>query len=303
MPEEALNHTRAVQQAISTTVTCKTLIKYNSNLSNEQKEEILSEIETTLTFLGKRLEIEVSHEVDSLLAPEELGDLLITSTGVEGAVNGARLEAQQSLTHSDEHEISLHHLHQLYRAYLSDEPGKGIADLEARYKTVMGSLDQLQAMTELRHDATASDLTIDGLLSRVRGFMTALYCMFREFAALFAKAVEGQSIDIDTEAMVLLQEYPHEAAQELMRDITPLMRVYNKQHQLQQYRGSLHENARDTTAFLIFLQESLEQTFSRRQEIVAQIKSTASLLNELIALLTDYELAVMHIMQSPSRSR
>lgn len=303
MPEESLNHTQAVQQAISTTVTCKTLIKYNSNLSNEQKEEILSEIETTLTFLGKRLEVDAGHKADLTFSPEKLGDLMITDTGVEGVGNRATLEAHPPATQQEEHEISLHHLHQLYRAYLSNEPGKGIADLETRYKMVMGSLDQLQTMVELRHDATASDLTIDGLLSRVRGFMTALYCMFREFAALFAKAVEGQSIDIDTEAMALLQEYPHEAAQQLMRDITPLMRVYNKQHQLQQYRGSLHENARDTTAFLIFLQECLEQTFSRRQEIVTQIKSTASLLNELIALLTDYELAVMHIMQSPSRSR
>lgn len=303
MPEEPLNHTQAIQQAISTTVTCKTLIKYNSNLSAEQKVEILSEIETTLAFLGKRLEVNTNTEASATLAPEKLADLLITEAGVEYGENKALLGIHQAAPQQEEHEISLRHLRQLYRSYLSNEPGKGIADLEVRYKTVMSTLDQLQAMAELRRDATASDLTIEGLLSRIRGFMTALYCMFREFAALFAKAVEGQSIDIDTEAMVLLQEYPPETAQQLMRDVTPLMRVYHKQHQFQQRKGPLHESARDATAFLIFLQECLEQTFSRRQEIVTQIKSTAGLLNELIALLTDYELAVTSIMQAPSRSR
>ncbi len=303
MPEELFNHTQAFQQAIATTFTCRTLIKYNSNLNAEQKEEILNEIETTLAFLNNRLEINASIEASTALSPEMLADLLIGEAGLEDEENEPLLEAHQPATQRKEHEISLHHLHRLYQTYLSNKPGKGIADLETRYKTVMALLDQLQALAELRHDATASDLTVDGLLSRIRGFITALYCMFREFAALLEKVVEGQNIDIDTEAMALLQEYPHEAEQQLMYDITPLVSVYTKQHQIQQNRGLLHENARDATAFLVFLQGCLEQNFTRRQEIVSQIKSTASLLNELTALLTDYELAVAHIMQSPSRSQ
>ena len=299
MLEESLDHTQAFQQAIATTVACRTLIKYNSNLNSEQKEEILSEIETTLAFLSKRLEVTTSSEASTALLAEKP----TTDVEVKGEENKAQMEPDQPATPQEERAISLHHLHRLYRAYFSNEHGRGIVELDTRYKKVMVALDQLQELAELRHDVTASDLTVDGLLSRVRGFVTAQYCMFREFASLFTKIVEGQSIDIDTEAMTLLQDYPREPAPQFTRDITPLIRVYNKQRQFQQRKGSLRENARNTTAFLIFLQECQEQTFARRQEVVTQIKNTASLLNELITLLTDYELVIAHIIQSPSASR
>lgn len=311
MQEDTFNHTQAFQQAIATTVTCRTLIKFNSNLDATQKEEILQEIEATLAFLNRRLEINASIESNTNLSPEKLADLLIGDEMADEA-DEILLEVPAA-RQKEEHELSLHHLHRLYRIYLSNEPGKGVAALETRYRSVMGVLDQLQELLEARHDSTlrdlltnnllANDLSASDLLVRVRGFVTALYCMFREFAALFAKIIEGQSLDVDTEAMALLQEYPHEATQQLVRDITPLMHVYDRQRQSQQHKGSLRESARDATAFLIFLQECLGETFARRQEIVGQIKNTASLLNELITLLTDYELAVTSIMQAPSKSR
>lgn len=299
MPEESFNHTQAVQQATATIITCRTLIKYNSNLNPEQKADILGEIENTLTLLGKDQGTGMSSMSVPTLAPEQLADLLISNDmGDE-----ADLAASPSGSSQEMREVSLRHLYRLYRTYFSSVPGKGLADLETRYRTVMNMLEQLQELAELRHDATASDLTITGLLSRIRSFVTALYCMFREFAALLAKIVDGQSIDIDTEAMALLQEYPLEMTPQVVHDITPLMHVYNKQRQIQQHKGSFYESTRDATAFLVFLQGCLEQTSARRQEIITQIKSTASLLNELLILLTDYELAVAHIMQSPSRSR
>lgn len=299
MSAESSNHTQAFQQAISTTVACRTLIKYNSNLSAEQKEEILSEIETTLTFLNKRLETNASLESDEAFSPEKLANVLISAEIEDGMQPAPPL----STTLQEEREISLHHLHRLYRTYLSNEPGKGIADLETRYKAVMSVLDQLQELVAAQHGAAASNLNTDSLFSRVRGFTTALYSMFREFAALITRIIEGQSIDIDTEAMALVQVYPHEADSQIVRDITPLLCIYNKQRQLQQQRGSLHESVRDATAFLIFLQECLSQTFARRQDVITQITSTISLFNELIILLTDYELAMENIMQSPSKLR
>jgi hypothetical protein len=298
MSAESLNHTQALQQAITTTVACRTLIKYNSNLSAEQKEEILGEIETTLAFLNKRLEINTNIESSTASLPEKLANLLI-SDGMEDEMPPA---TPLPTTQQREREISLHHLHRLYQTYFRNEPGKGIADLEMRYKTAMHALDQLQELVTAQPDSIASDLNPDGLFSRVRGFTTALYSMFREFAALLTKVIEGQSIDIDTEAMASLQEYSSKANGPLMRDITPLLSIYYKQRQLQQQRGPLYESARDATAFLIFLQECLEQTFTRRQEVVVQIKGTISLLNELIMLLMDYGLVLENLMQSPSKS-
>lgn len=303
MSDELFNHTQAFQQAMATTITCRTLIKYNSNLSTEQKAEILTEIETTLAFLGKSLETNASIEAGTALSPEKLADLLITEAGREEEEDEKVWGPTQSASRIEEPEISLYQIYQLYQRYLSNKPGRGIAIIESRYKTAMSLLDRLQELASARSDTTASDVTADELFSRIRGFITALYSMFREFASLFSKVVEGKNIETETDALAPLQNYQHEAAQQVVHDITPLVSAYEKQRHMQERRGPLRESVRDATAFLIFLQENLEQTVARRQEMASQIKSLANLLNELTILLTDYERAVARIMQAPSKLR
>ena len=301
MLEGPCNHTPQFQQAIATTITCRTIIKYSSKLSADQKAEILAEIEKTLNFLEKGLEANAIIESNPTFPQQKLRNLLATDGIGE---DEEQLEGELPGSERKSTDLSLQNLRKLYHAYLSNEPGKGIPALEVRYKTVMGVLDQLQLFASQRHDATAGDVTAENLLHRVRGFVTAVYCMFREFAVLLSNILEGKNIDMDTEALALLQKYQIEAApQQLMRDITPLLRVYGAHLQLQGREGALADCARDATAFLIFLEEGLDSTFSKRKEIAAQLKTTAGLLNELIRLLTDYEQAVATIIQSPSTSR
>jgi CRISPR/Cas system CSM-associated protein Csm2 small subunit len=300
MSEESFNHTQLFQQAIATTITCRTIIKYNSNLNAEQKAEILTEIEQTLGFLEKRLAINATLESSTALSPEKLIDLLEEDLDTDDEISGDDVLADG---HEELH-ISLQNLHRLYQAYLSNKPGKGIAVLETRYKTVMDVLDQLQEFATQRHDATSGDITVEGLIHRVRGFVTAVYCMFREFAALFTKIVEGKTIDMDTEALALFQKYPPPPVQkQLLCDVTPLVAVYGRHLQLQEHKGALIHCTRDATAFLIFLEANLGQSFERRHEIIAPIKTTVSLLNELTSLLTDYEQAMSSIIQSQSASQ
>lgn len=300
MSEDLFNHSQLFQQAIATTITCRTIIKYNSNLSEEQKAEILGEIETTLVFLEKRQEVNATIEGAQALSPDKLGDLLIE--GIEGEGEG-HLELQFPASAQEELQIALQNLHKLYYAYLSNKPGKGIAALETRYRTVMGVLDQLQELAGSGQDTLTRDQNIEGLLHRVRGFVTAVYCMFREFAVLLSNIVEGKNIDMDTEALALLRKYPLALLQQqLVRDVTPLVSVYGKHLQLQERKGALVDCARDATAFLIFLEESLGQTFARRKEVASQLKTTTALLNDLTSLLMDYEQAVGNIIQAPSAS-
>lgn len=295
MSEDLFSHSQLFQQAIATTITCRTIIKYNSNLSDEQKAEILREVEATLAFLEKRLEVNATLEGNQALVPDKLGDLLIGGIGGEREGYGesrAPVCAQEGL------QLSLHNLHKLYYTYLSNKPGRGIAALETRYRTVMGALDQLQEYT-----GPARDPDLDELLHRVRGFVTAVYCMFREFALLLSNIVEGKSIDMDTEALALLRNDPLALLQQQpVRDVTPLISAYSKHLQLHERRGALIDCTREATAFLIFLEESLGQTFARREEIALQIKTTTALLNELASLLMDYEQAMGNIIQAPSAS-
>lgn len=303
MSEESFSHNQHFQQAIATTITCRTIIKYNTNLSATEKAEILGEIENTLAFLEKRLEVASTIATAPALVPEKLLDLL--ATDVEGELSHddpAELRWPANPAR-EEPQLLLQSLHRLYNAYLSDQPGRGIAELEARYKNVMGVLEQLQDIATRRHDATSGDLNAERLVHRVQGFVTAIYYMFREFASLLSRIVEGQSIDLDTEAMGLIQHYPLPSLpSQFVRDVTPLLTIYHKQRQLQQNRGTLLDCTRDATAFLIFLQKNLVGSSIRQPEIANQIKATINLLHELTGLLMDYEQAVEHIIQAPSAS-
>lgn len=286
MSEDIFSHSQSFQQAIATTITCRTIIKYNSNLSDEQKTEILGEIENALGFLEKRLEVSSSLENGPALIPE---NPLNRSTGTVDR----EVEARFPTGGQEDRCISLQNLYRLHQSYLSNKPGRGIAALETRYRTVMGVLDQVQELAGRHAVSSASD--IERLLGRVRGFVTALYCMFREFALLLSNIVDGKAIDMDTEALALLQ-------QQHVRNITPLIEVYGKHLRLQERKGALADCVREASAFLVFLEENLSQTFARRKEMIAQIKALAGLLNEVTGLLTDYEQAITNIIQSPSAS-
>ena len=286
MSEEPFNHSQYFQQAIATTITCRSIVKYNSTLSAEQREEILTEIESTLAFLEARLEANASIEASQNLSPSRLVDLLASETFTE--------EEPLQPSEQEPSELSLQSLYKLYHAYLS---GERIAALETRYKTVMEVLDQLQLQTEQRHDITAGDLTIEQLMHRVRGFITAVYCMFREFAVLFSNIVEGKSIDMDTEGLALLEKYSlEETSRQVTRDISPLLGVYSAHLQLQERTGVLTTCAREATAFLVFLEGCLGQSFVRRQEAIVQLQIIAGLLDDLTRLLNEYEQAMSHVI-------
>jgi len=289
MSEDAFSHNQSFRQAIATTITCRTIIKYNSNLSEEQKAEILGEIESTLGFLEKRLGF--TPENDSAHLAEKPLDSLTGPVDEERAPAGGQ----------EDRYISLQNLYRLHQSYIGNKPGRGIAALETRYRTVMGVLDQVQELAGQHVAPGSSD--IERLLGRVRGFVTALYCMFREFALLLSNIVDGKTIDMDTEALALLPKHSLALLQEQrVRDITPLIEVYSKHLRLQERKGALTACAREAGALLVFLEENLSQTFARRKEIALQIKTIASLLNELTDLLTDYAQAIATIIQSPSAS-
>lgn len=278
MEDEPFSHTQRFQQAIATTITCRSIIKYSSTLNDEQKNEVLTEIENTLSFLETRLAANASIESGVALSPEKLVDLLTTETEDEEL-----LETPLSEKESASYDPDLKDLHKLYHTYLRNSSGRGLAALETRYTTVMGLLDQLQG----------SSASNERLLHRARGFVSAIYGMFREFAVLLSNIVEGKTIDTDTEALARLQHFSQEQAQQqVLRDITPLMHVYRTHVQLQEHRGTLTSCAREATAFLVFLEECLEPNFSRRTELLGQIKAIINLLNELARLLAHYEQAI-----------
>jgi hypothetical protein len=280
MPEDVFGRNQLVQRVIDTTITCRTIVKYSSTLSEEQKEEVLREIESTLGLLEK-------HQEEGLL----LADEPLLPTWQQPAGRG-----------DDEDEPAgppVQHLYRLYQSYFNKKPGRGMAALQTRYATVMVALDRVQEL--MGREGTAVEPEMEQQLGRARGFVTALYSIFREFALVLSHIMDGKALDVDTEALNLLPESASMLRQRL-RDITPLIEVYGKHLHVQERRGVLATCAREASAFLVFLEENLSQTCVRRKEISAQLRVLAGLLNELTDLLSDYEQAVGTIIQSPSAS-
>lgn len=292
MSDEILGHTQHFRQAIDTTITCRSIIKYNSTLNELQKAEILSGIDTTVKFLEARLVANTADEASAALAQTRMKSFLDADTLHEVEESDELIGERES-----EQDLLLKNLYRVYHSYLS---GTHVTDLETRYRVIVGVLGQLEEVARLQHDTASGDLTAEHMLHRVRGFITAVYCMFREFAAVFSHIVEGKSIDMDTESLALINQYSvanEEKPQQILRDITPLMRIYATHLQFQERKGQFTRCAADAVAFLIFLEESLDSTFARYDEIIAQLKALGALLTDLTRLLAEYEQAVSSLIE------
>jgi hypothetical protein len=297
--DESLKHTQQFEQAIATTFACRSIIKYNSTLSEEQKNELLADLDTTLQFLRDRLIANASIETNILntgLPPQQLTDLLAATAEEHDEHEPALPYREQAQTGPDP---LLQPLYKLYHAYLNR---RGLDVLETRYKTVMYILDTIEEVISQEQHTDAGEDSFEKLLHRARGFISALYYMFHEFAAVLSNILEGKNIDTDTEELSPIREYIPDGAEQprqyqyFLRDITPLMRVYGSHIQLQQKKGALANSVSDATAFLIFVEERLVQNSSRRNEIIAQLHSAATLLQDISTLLTEYENAMSAIL-------
>ncbi len=297
--DEPPNHTQRFEQAIATAFACRTIIKYNSTLGEEQKNEMLADLDSTLQFLRERLIANAAIESNSVIPPLKLAELLAAS--VEDDEEGEEANEMVGMDDVDvagqeARELSgplMHNLYKLYHVYLNTQPGKGMDALETRYKIVMNILDDVEAVIRLQRDTSPGEDT-ENLIYRVRGFITALYSMFHEFAAVLAELLEGKDIMAGTDELTPLQKFAageiHQS-QYMLRDITPLMRVYGAHLQLRQRRGSLANLVNDATAFFIYMEEQLGGGLSKRQEIVERLRSVAELFHDLSSLLFEYEQA------------
>lgn len=298
--DEAPNHIQRFEQAIATAFACRSIIKYNSTLGEEQKNEILADLDSSLQFLRERLIANTAIESNSVIPPLQLAQLLAASA--EDREDEEVGEAQESATigadalaRQDMRELSeplMHNLYKLYHAYLTTRPGKGIHALEVRYKIVMGILDDVETALRFQRDTSAGE-DYESPICRVRGFITALYSMFHEFAAVLAELLEGKNIMAETDELTALQKFAAGEVhpQYLLRDITPLMRVYSAHLQLQQSKGSLTTLVNDAAAFFIFMEDKLAANLARRQEIVERLRSVTELFQDISSLLSDYEQA------------
>ena len=291
MPDEPQqSHAQQFERAIATAFTCRSVIKYNSSLSEEQKNELLADIDRTVSFLKDRLIANASIEAKTVLPPLQLAGIFSSEQQLDYSKDE---EDESKALQKDE---TFRRLHKLYHIYLHREHGKSTTIFVARYNQIIATINEIQRIVDGSRNLYTNSMHVENLLEGIRGFVTDLYMIFVEFAVAITTVLQGKDFIIDTEEHASAQTTPKEQQTGRIIDIAPLTHVYEAHQHLNKVKGTVASRAGDATAFLIFLEENLGVGLDRHDEITIQLRKVARLLGDLSYLLSDYEQAAVALL-------
>ena len=287
MSDEAQdNHAQQFEHAIATAFTCRSIIKYNSTLSEAQINELLADIDETVHFLQQRLTANNVIETNFLFSQSQQFAFSAGTTPGSNVENDDYTGMKQKFDS----------LYKLYHYYFDVRPGHGTGAFIARFNNVMSIIDQVQLLVEKHTDPFSRMLLVEDHLHKVRGYVADMYTVFTEFARATSNALQGQNIYNDTEKQASLQQSEDEEMPGI-RDMAPLIKVYKTHQQLNEIMETVASRINDATAFLIFLQDQLGDTLNKRDEVIRQLNNVATLLNDLSCRLADYENVVSVLLR------
>lgn len=279
--EAEQNRAQQVEHAIATAYTCRSVIRYNSSLSQEQKSELLAEIDTMLNFLRDRSATRPLAEAHST-AP---------APRTEARPSNANVHADKETSKADDgkHKQRLSEIYRIAQLYLSTKHSDGTSEFMARFKEAMATIDEIHVIaTQSRVAGLYSNPKhVEDLLENVRGSIADVYSIFIELARAISNALQGSGIYIDTEELSSL--HLERVVGKTKLDIAPLLKAYETHVQFNAKKGTIASRIDDATAFLMFLGEHLGSDFDKRDTVIAQLNKVAKLLNDLSYLLSNYE--------------
>jgi len=294
MPEKASQSRIAqLEHAVTTVLACLSMIKYNAVLGEEQKKELVGDIDTTLQFLRTSLIAEVTPEKKM--------------AGAQSAFPFDNMPSQDTV--AGMHQQTIQALYRVYHTYLTAEQGNTLGSFVVRFHEIMMTIDDVQSIFESDQgsyelaDTLARHVSAEDHLHRVRGFIADLYYVFMEFVRALARALQVSDAHIDTEEISLGQKHIAENIEEYKVKTLDLPRqadllsIHEMHRQVQAARGMRARHVSDALAFLEFLQERLAKNRKEREEVITQLHAIGSLLNELSQLLIGYEQAVSTLLE------
>lgn len=294
MPDEPLqSHAQQFERAIATAFTCRSVIKYNSSLSEEQKNELLADIDSTVSFLKDRLIANASiDEARAVIPPLQFAGIFSR----EPQQDKGQEEDEEKRVQKDE---TFHRLYRIYHTYLHQEHGKSTTVFVARYNEVIATINEIQKIVDGGRHIDINSMHVGDLLERIRGFATDLYMIFAEFAVAISAVLQGKDFIVDTEEHATASTTSPASNEQQANgafDIAALTHVYKTHQHLNRVKGTIASRVGDATAFLIFLEEKLGTSLDRHDEITAQLRNIARLLGDLSYLLSDYEQATATLL-------
>jgi hypothetical protein len=275
--EAQQNNISPLEHAVTTLLACLSMVKYRTALAEEQRKELITDIETTLQFLRSGL----------------IGGTAMTNRApnVDREAQRGGHVARKEQTHS------LRELYEFYHTYLHMDNGNTPSVLATRFNEAMTIIDEVQQIVEpsgqLRETAPVVSHLGSGPLYQVRAFIADLYYLFVEFMRMLASVLHESDIQVHTEELSTMRRSLKESKEEShireTQELAPLVGVYEMLQRFYAQKGPLTIQVGEALAFLEYLEEHLDRSVNRRDEVIAQVQKVAQLLNELSHLLSTYE--------------
>jgi hypothetical protein len=264
-----------LEQIISTIFACRSVIKYNSVLSGEQKDELIADIDISLHSLRTDFMNDVSAQaVQPLSQFQQAGRMM--------PIPMAKKAHKDTQAHA-----ALQELYRIYHAYLDTKQSNNINTFVVRFDTVVGALNEVQGLLNNGRNAFVSPA--EDLLHSIRTFIADIYYMFMELVRTLSKVLEGNDVHIDTEKLTSPAQRHRTSAEIVNQSVASLSETFVEHQRLNKMKGTLSRRVSDSRAFLIFMCESLDENFHRRNEILAHLNSVALLLEDLACVIASYE--------------
>jgi hypothetical protein len=251
---------QSLEQIISTIFACRSVIKYNSVLSGEQKNELIADIDISLRSLRT------------------------------GFMNDASTPMAEKTHNDTQTHAALQELYRIYHAYIDTKQSNNISTFVVRFDTVVSALNEVQALLDSRQNTFVC--STEELLHNIRTFIADLYYMFMELVRTLSKVLEGNDVHVDTEKLSSPAQRHFTSAEIVNQSVASLSETFIEHQRLNKMKGTLSRRVSDSRAFLIFMRESLDENFHKRNEILAHLNSVALLLEDLACVLSSYEEAV-----------
>lgn len=272
MPDEAPQE-QQFDHILTTIFTCRSVVKYNSLLNDEQKNELIVDIDKTLRLLRE--------QENSLNTTNESSEKL-------RQVEKSPSPPAQTENGVQDDQGTLQALYRMYQIYIGKQPDQGVESFSTRFNDVMVAVRELQNSIELYRDEY---ILMSKPIDRISSFIADLYSVFVEFTRALSEALKARDIYIDTEELTVQRDQLEKGKDALcvQHILSPLMKVYEDHQHLNARMGTIARRVGEATALLEFLEESLGSNLNRREEIVAQLDNASRLLIDLSLLLADYE--------------
>jgi hypothetical protein len=287
MPEDKeASHIPQLEHAITTVLACLSMVKYNVVLGEEQKKELVADIETMLRFLRSNL---VAHA----MTPET------PRTGQSPRPGGpptSTVQPDEQILKSEQRHLQT--LYRIYQTYVVMEQENTLGTLLTRFQETMTVIDHVQTLLEHSlggYDVYPHHTPVEDQLHRVRGFIADLYYTFAELIRSLSDTLHEREVYLNTEELSSLPKSPAESSavpvQYDQQGLAALTQTYEEHERLNAGKATLSRHIGDAIAFLEFLDEALPAAMNKRDEIVAQMEKISHLLHDVSRLLVNYESA------------